>query len=107
MRAARTMTNDSILQWLEQWYQSECNGDWEHSFGVKIETLDNPGWSVQIDLQETSLQGLVVPFQKADISEYDWFTFEVGKGKYTAYGDPTKLSLLLEKFREIVAQNVK
>jgi len=98
------MPNDNILQWLQQWFQSECNGDWEHSYGVEIETLDNPGWSVKIDLQETSLQSLIVPFQKVEMSEHDWFTFKVEKGKYFAHGDPMKLSLLLEKFREIVEQ---
>jgi hypothetical protein len=36
--------------WLAEWYIKNCNGDWEHQYGVKIETLDNPGWHVEIDL---------------------------------------------------------
>jgi hypothetical protein len=39
------------LAWLEQWYQEQCDGDWEHHCGVTIETLDNPGWLVQADLR--------------------------------------------------------
>ena len=35
---------------LSKWYESNCNDDWEHGYGVKIETLDNPGWVVEIDL---------------------------------------------------------
>ena len=23
---------------IEQWYRSQCNGDWEHQWGVQIET---------------------------------------------------------------------
>ena len=40
----------SAFSLLSDWYESNCNDDWEHGYGVKIETLDNPGWLVQIDL---------------------------------------------------------
>ena len=43
------------LQQLQKWYSSQCNQDWEHSFGVKIDTLDNPGWTLEIDFRETNL----------------------------------------------------
>ena len=48
---------DDSLAWLMQWYLAECNSDWEHSYGVKIDTLDNPGWTLKIDLRETELHG--------------------------------------------------
>jgi hypothetical protein len=32
-----------ILPWLQGWYATQCDGDWEHEYGVSIETLDNPG----------------------------------------------------------------
>lgn len=32
--------------WLSNWHKLNCNGDWEHTYGIKIETLDNPGWLV-------------------------------------------------------------
>ena len=31
----------SLIRWLEEWYKSQCDGDWEHLFGVEIGTLDN------------------------------------------------------------------
>lgn len=31
-----------ILKWLENWYSSNCDGDWEHLYGITIRTLDNP-----------------------------------------------------------------
>jgi hypothetical protein len=46
------------LTWLQAWYASQCNGDWEHEYGVSIETLDNPGWLLKLDLQETGMDGL-------------------------------------------------
>ena len=47
--------SDDNFNWLSQWYLAQCNGDWEHSWGVKIDTLDNPGWSLKIDLTDTTL----------------------------------------------------
>jgi hypothetical protein len=43
------------LSWLQRWYSAHCDGEWEHGFGVTIETLDNPGWSVKIDVEGTEL----------------------------------------------------
>ncbi|RRJ95187.1 hypothetical protein Ga0100231_013590 [Opitutaceae bacterium TAV4] len=40
----------SALQRLSEWYASQCDGDWEHSYGFKISTLDNPGVAIEIDL---------------------------------------------------------
>ncbi len=40
---------------IQRWYASQCDGDWEHSHGLQIETLDNPGWHVVIDLRHTEL----------------------------------------------------
>lgn len=37
--------NENIFEWLQKWYKSQCDGDWEHEYGIKIETVDNPGWS--------------------------------------------------------------
>ncbi len=27
--------------WVQAWYATQCNGEWEESYGTKIETLDN------------------------------------------------------------------
>lgn len=97
----------SVLQWIQTWYQSECNGDWEHRFGVHITTLDNPGWSVDIDITETELDGLEVDYQLEEKSEDDWHGISVKKNKYTASGDPSKLELLLENFQALVESNRK
>lgn len=33
------------LTWLTRWYARHCDGYWEHPPRVKIETIDNPGWT--------------------------------------------------------------
>jgi hypothetical protein len=92
---------DSILLWIQQWYQSQCNGDWEHEYGVKIHTLDNPGWHVTIDLIDTNLQSLEITGELVEITDDDWYYYSIKEGVYKAAGDPTKLELLLRKFKQI------
>jgi hypothetical protein len=54
--AEKKMANRSdILTWLQSCYQSQTDGDWEHQNGVLIQTLDNPGWMLKIDLADTEL----------------------------------------------------
>ncbi len=55
-----------------------CDGDWEHSYGVEILTLDNPGWSLEIHVEDTPLAG--TPFEpvKIERSDSDWLTCWVG-----------------------------
>jgi hypothetical protein len=48
----------STLSRLSGWYLAQCDGDWEHDSGVKIDTLDNPGWRVEINLEGTPLEGV-------------------------------------------------
>lgn len=49
------------LQRLAEWYARHCDGEWEHSWGFKITTLDNPGISVVINLADTPLAGVPFP----------------------------------------------
>lgn len=89
--------NDIITE-IQSWYSLECNGDWEHSFGVKIETLDNPGWSVEIDLEETELACRGGYHNKFDNSESDWLDIRIGDSKFAGAGDPGKLNVILNEF---------
>jgi hypothetical protein len=44
------------LIWLTRWYASQCNGRWEHQNGIELDTLDNPGWMLRVNLEETDLE---------------------------------------------------
>ena len=92
----------NVLKWLEDWYSKKCNGDWEHTFGLQINTIDNPGWSISIDIKETSLEGLQIPYACFENSEDDWYCYKVENDKYDAFGDASKLEFLLLNFRKIV-----
>ena len=62
----------TAIERVQNWYLQQCNGDWEHSFGMKIETLDNPGFWIKIDLEDTALENAIFEFTEHK-SELDWF----------------------------------
>jgi hypothetical protein len=45
----------SLLAKLSDWHSRHCNGEREHWYGVTIQSTDNPGWWVKIDLAGTAL----------------------------------------------------
>ncbi|QDU82836.1 hypothetical protein Pla110_45990 [Polystyrenella longa] len=40
-----TSVEDDLLA-LQAWYHYRCDGEWEHRYGLTIETCDNPGWQI-------------------------------------------------------------
>lgn len=94
----------NTLSWLEKWYLCNCNGDWEHSYGITIETLDNPGWDVKIDLTKTSLANEKLEYTYIKKNENDWYGIKIENSQFNAFGDPTKLSFLLEFFKKFVEE---
>lgn len=95
-----------VVKWIEEWFKSQCNDDWEHRHGIEIRTLDNPGWSVKVDLSGTPFQDLLIENPVVEKSEDDWYSIDVKDGFYKGYGDPSKLEFLLLQFREIVEKEV-
>lgn len=88
----------SVLADIQKWYASNCDGDWEHSFGVVIETLDNPGWSVTIDLEDTNLEGKTFETFQNEVSEDQWIHCSLKENKFYGAGDETKLEEILKVF---------
>lgn len=89
------------IQWLTNWFLGNCDGDWEHSNIVTIQTIDNPGWMVRIDISETSSQGKQMS-KDLQGDENDWMVIKCDGAVFEAFGDPTKLNLLIEYFRLLV-----
>lgn len=83
---------------LEQWYLSQCNGEWEHAWGIRIETLDNPGWIVTIDLQETKKEGKSIARGKLDRGKNDWIQYWVENSQFQIRCGPLNLSEAIEIF---------
>lgn len=103
--------SDDNLSWLMKWYLAECNDDWEHSYGVKIDTLDNPGWTLKIDLLETHLHGR--PFERvvrgepaSHLEEWrglgSWLVADVKNDVFDAACGPLDLPTAIQVFRDWV-----
>ena len=101
------MDGSTILTWLSLWYESNCDGEWEHDYGIRIDTLDNPGWSLTIDLENIKSVINDIEWKYFEKNDHDWFGYKIEDGKFEASGDPSKLELLLYKFKEIVESNQK
>ncbi|MBL1230376.1 immunity 53 family protein [Enterococcus sp. BWB1-3] len=91
-----------ILLWLQKWYQDQCDGDWEHLYGVKIDNIDNPGWSVSIDLVDTSLINKEFDKIRYDYGDDNWLICQIKNNKFEGAGDPSKLVEILTIFKQWV-----
>lgn len=91
--------NDNFI-WLLKWYDNQCDGDWEHGNGIKIGTIDNPGWYLKISISETSLQGK--QFKTIDINrnENDWLYCSVEQDIFQGFGGSFNLPEILQIFRD-------
>jgi len=96
----------TTLERIQNWYFENCDGEWEHTYQVKIETLDNPGWTIMIDLEETYLENLAFSkeFQNS-VTEDDWYVFRVESKKLQIACGPKNLEQVLIIFLDEVIQN--
>ncbi|MDR2112868.1 MAG: immunity 53 family protein [Candidatus Accumulibacter sp.] len=90
----------SELQRLQDWYRAQCDENWEHSFGVMIDTLDNPGWKVRIDLSRTGLDGKTFePLSRGNPeADADWIDCKSESGQFIGCGGAGNLAELLRIF---------
>ncbi len=87
------------LTWLQSWYADQCDGDWEHEEGLKIYTVDNPGWRVQVGLLDTDLEGKLFEEVKVERSEKDWYRCWVKDRMFQGACGSRNLLEMLEVFR--------
>jgi hypothetical protein len=83
---------------LASWFQSQCQNGWEEFNGVSIESRDDPGWMVSIDLADTSLAGKAFKPVKERRSEEDWIECSVAKDRFVGKGGAGNLDELITVF---------
>ena len=76
----------NILLWVQDWFLAQCNGDWEHSYGVKIDTIDNPGWSVVIDVTGTVLDNVSMERVVKEVTESNWVNCSILDNQFRGDG---------------------
>ncbi|MFH1622189.1 MAG: immunity 53 family protein [Candidatus Omnitrophota bacterium] len=89
---------------LQEWYKGQCNKDWGHQYGISIDTLDNPGWTVKIDLNDTILKNKEFETITEGVGEEsipesnDWIECKIENNQFVGVGGPDKLEKIIEIF---------
>ena len=95
-----------------EWYQSHCDDSWEHQYGVRLETLDNPGWRLTVDLIHTDLQGRMMTEVREGIAPEDhpvsprWIRCSVTANQFRGACDPTQVARLFEIFHQFRCSHI-
>jgi len=85
------MESSEAIEIIKKWYQTKCNGTWEHEFGIEIKNIDNPGWHINIrdDFKKIPLT------YKMEYTESNWIHVNATDVNFSAYGGPGNLNDLL------------
>jgi hypothetical protein len=94
-----TRNRHLLLQWLQEWFCSQCDGSWEEAYGVTILTDGNQGWKLNIDIEQTELEACSFEALSIYHSEQDWLQCSVKDFMFQGTCAPLNLTQLLEVFR--------
>ena len=81
------------------WFAAHCDGDWEHDVGIRVATLDNPGWRVDIRIEDTELQGIEIDWKVDEQSEQEWLQWRATGRFFEARCGPKDLGRAFDAFR--------
>lgn len=95
----KTIELSDAFGWLNQWFKSYCDGDWEHGYGISIKTIENPGWAVEIDLTDTDLEDKEFESLLVKKGENDWLYCCVEDNFFKGWGDLDKLERIINVFK--------
>jgi hypothetical protein len=90
------------LEWLDEWYQRQCNGEWEHTQGMRLEFLDKPGWQLTIHLAGTSARNTRPQRLRMETRGGGWLSCSIGAECFEGSCDPRKLEQIIGVFRRWV-----
>lgn len=90
---------------LQKYLKRMCDGDWEHVHGIRIATIDNPGWSVEIDLPDQDFEDCLSLDEKRETSDVNWIDCRIEDGKFFGFGGPENLSEILSIFDTWISKN--
>lgn len=93
---------------LQEWYFIQCDGDWEHSFGMSINSAPNQ-WTFELETCETPLEGQLFKAVSADNSKSDWLkcSYDVSDRKIKGSCATTSLEKLLTSILTTIESSQK
>ncbi|WP_433366812.1 Imm53 family immunity protein [Actinoplanes sp. CA-142083] len=93
---------DEYFEFLASWYVAHCDGEWEHEFGVRIETVDNPGWNLRVDIIGTEMEGRIATRGRREFEGGGWLIVESDGRSFEASCDAMSLRLAVQEFKKFV-----
>lgn len=99
------MTENNTLIWLQNWYLSQCNDLWEHAYGIRISTVDNPGWRLTVDLKDTDYESASFTPLSIERDDDNWIQCWIKNKAFEAAGGPLNLSEMVEQFQLFIESN--
>jgi len=96
------MGDDTVTDptaFMESWFSSHCDGDWEHDTRVEISTLDNPGWFLSINLTASELEGVTLEYAVFRDEDPTWVHCWSDGQKFEAAAGPLGLAQAIDRFR--------
>ena len=86
------------LEGLQRWFEQQCDGNWEHEHTLRIETLDNPGWAVFLDLRGTALEKTEFVDLNVQRTDNNWIVCRTRSGRFEGFGGPANLGEIVSTF---------
>lgn len=93
--------NLDLLNWLGEWINSQCDGDWEHEIGIQLIMYDNPAIGLKIDLVKFE-DHMINLYCYHDLSSSNWISVKVDNGYMTITGTPLMLNIIFLCFQESI-----
>lgn len=96
------MTEAESFDWLQRFFLSNCDGEWEHYRGCTISTDSFPGWSLKFDLNCTSYADIELDELESENGPFDQMKCRMKDGVFTAFCGPRQLAECIDILRDVV-----
>lgn len=103
-KSSKCAVSENDFLWLQQWYQLQSIGKPEEEQLIHISTLDNPGWSLIVNLKNSAFENIIFNPIKIDRSENDWMYASIKNQKFEAYCGPNNFFEILKFFRSVIEE---
>ncbi len=99
------LTTIDILDWLQLWYVSHCDEDWEHCFGMSFQMSTPSVLSVSINFSETELDGFAREEHETIDDRVGTYSHRFENNIFSARGDICSLGVILNIFKNVAEEH--
>ena len=93
------MEQDDFL-WFQNWCKIHDDKGWKYAMRVQLATLDNPGWSLKVNLEKTILENQKFQKIRIDRTDNDWIFCAIKENRFEVACGPINLPEVFQIFRK-------